>query len=114
VVDPTAQARLADAVAATAAYRDAHARDRQDDAAGRYPDAVRLAVGVAPDGATAAFERLDQALVGAVDAERAAFAREMAAARAWRTGLAIGTGVLALAAAAAVALGLSRRLEGYR
>jgi hypothetical protein len=114
VLDPTAQARLADAVAATAAYRSAHDRVHDDDAAGRYPDAVRLAVGAGQDGATTAFEQLDGALVAAVDAERAAFAREMAAAQAWRTGLAIGTGVLALAAAVAVAFGLSRRLEGYR
>ena len=113
VIGPTAEARVADADAAEAAYQAAHVPIGQAVAGGNYADAVRLAVATTPQGPTAAFGRLDGALVDAVTAERAAFAREVATAQAWRStlvGVAIGTG---LVAAVAAAVGLTRRLKDY-
>ncbi len=95
-------------------YATAHQDVRRLDREGLYPAAVEAAVGDQPDSAATAFVRLNAALADAVTHERTAFAEDISRARNWLRGLAIGTGVLALAAAVGVALGVRRRLEEYR
>ena len=67
-----------------------------------------------PSGSAAAFDRLGGTLAGAVEAEDDAFARDIRRADGALVGLVFGTGALALAAAAAAAWGIGRRLEEYR
>jgi hypothetical protein len=68
-----------------------------------------------PASATTAFRRLDSALTTPVDHERTAFSDDIQRARDWwLVGLPWGTGLLALAAAVGVALGIRQRLEEYR
>lgn len=102
------------AVGLALGYAAAHHDVRQLDAKGLYPAAVEAAVGDQPDSAATAFVRLNAALADAVTHERKAFTEDIDRARNWLRGLAIGTGVLALAAAVGVALGVRQRLEEYR
>jgi hypothetical protein len=68
-----------------------------------------------PASATTAFRQLDSALTTVVDHERTAFSDDIQRARDWwLVGLPWGTGLLALAAAVGVALGIRQRLEEYR
>jgi hypothetical protein len=65
--------------------------------------------------AAARFKTLDQTISTAIDRERAVFGDDIQHAQSgWLTSLPIGTGLLALAAAVGVALGIHRRLEEYR
>ena len=95
-------------------WQAAHRQVRELDDGGRYPDAVGSVVTATPGGSGAAFERLDAAFVEAIDAERGAFAAATASAASALTGLVAGPAVLALLAAAAVAVGLGRRIGEYR
>ncbi|MGQ0718995.1 MAG: hypothetical protein ACT4NP_17115 [Pseudonocardiales bacterium] len=95
-------------------YASAHEQVRVLDDRGEYTDAVNAAVNTRMAGAATAFDRLSPALKTAVDHEREAFGNDIDRARGWLTGLPIGTGALALAAAAGVALGIRQRLEEYR
>ena len=95
-------------------WQAAHRQVRDLDDGGRYTDAVASVVTTTPGGSGAAFERLDAAFGEAIDAERAAFADATASAASALTGLVAGPAVLALLAAAAVAVGLGRRIGEYR
>ena len=95
-------------------WQAAHRQVRELDDGGRYTDAVASVVTTTPGGSGATFERLDAAFVEAIDAERAAFAAATASAASALTGLVAGPAVLALLAAAAVAVGLGRRIGEYR
>jgi hypothetical protein len=92
----------------------AHKRVRDMDEVGNYPGAVASVVQTAPAGSGATFARLDAELGVAIDAERAAFADATASAASALTGLVAGPALLALLAAAAVAVGLGRRIGEYR
>ena len=95
-------------------WRAAHRRVRELDDSGQYPQAVGLIAGAEPTGSTAAFERLDAALGKAIVAEREAFTVEDRRAGSALTGLTVGPTVLALLAAAAVLVGIGRRVGEYR
>ena len=95
-------------------WQAAHRRVRELDDGGQYKEAVASVLTTAPGGSGAAFERLDGALAEAIDAERSAFADAAAAAGRATTGLTTGPALLALLAAAAVAVGLGRRIGEYR
>lgn len=60
------------------------------------------------------FGRLDCALTRTVDYEREAFRGDIDRAQGWLTGLDFGTGAVAIAAAAGVAVGIRKRLEEYQ
>lgn len=93
---------------------DAHRRVRELDDGGQYQAAVAAATGPDPRGSGVTFERLDAALAGAIEAERAGLTAKAEQAGATLTGLAAGPAVLVLLAAGAVAFGVGRRVEEYR
>ncbi|HKR49243.1 MAG TPA: hypothetical protein VJT72_06615, partial [Pseudonocardiaceae bacterium] len=92
-------------------YTSAHAEFQNLDKVGADAKAIDTAVN-----ATAAkFIELDQTITNAVDRQRTAFGDNIRHAQGWwLTGLPIGTGLLAFAAAVGVALGIRQRLEEYR
>ena len=106
--------RLTAIAVAVGDWQAAHRRVRELDDGGRYTEAVASVVTTTPGGSGAAFERLDAALADAIGAERAAFAVAADSAAGALTGLAAGPAALALLAAAAVAVGLGRRIGEYR
>jgi hypothetical protein len=112
--EPASDGRIADVRAATEQWNDAHRRLRELDDGGRYRDAVASATGADPEGSGAAFDRLGAVLSHTIDAERAEFRVDAAAAATALTGIAIGPPLLALVAAAAAAVGIGRRVEEYR
>ncbi|MGH3912293.1 MAG: hypothetical protein ACRDTC_02605 [Pseudonocardiaceae bacterium] len=102
-------------------YREAHQQVRRLDADGQYDQAVATALSTptsdpldCPLTEDTTFGRLDCALTEAFDYERAAFKGDIDQAHGWLAGLALGTGALALAAAAGVVMGIRSRLEEYR
>ncbi len=99
------------AISAAVGYQEAHKEVvRRLGEGGVYRQAVDAALGAG----ASTFNRLGSALAGAVYHERTEFKSDIARAQRWLTGLAVGTGGLALAAAVGVALGIRRRLEEYR
>lgn len=100
--------------AAALAWQQAHRRLRELDDAGRYAEAVASATGADPAGSGVTFERLDASLSSVVAAERAAFDADADAANAALAGLSSGPAVLVLLAAAAVIVGIGRRVGEYR
>jgi uncharacterized membrane protein YqjE len=111
---PDARVRIGEAVAAAADYRAAHQQVHRAAAEGRFADATQLALAEGAPGTSAAFDRLDAALVAAVGAERRAFAERMAAAAAWRWALPAGSVVCTLLVVGAAARGVGGRLREYR
>jgi hypothetical protein len=100
------------AVGAALGYQEAHKEVvRQLDEGGEYRQAVAVTLRGDP---ASTFNRLGSALAVAVEHERTEFKSDIARAQRWPTGLAVGTGGLALAAAAGAALGVRKRLEEYR
>jgi len=100
------------AIGAALGYQEAHKEVvRRLGEGGEYRQAVDATLRGDP---ASTFDRLGSALAAAVDHERAEFKGDIARAQRWPTGLAVGTGGLALAAAVGVALGIRRRLEEYR
>jgi hypothetical protein len=112
--EPASVGRIADVRAATEQWNDAHRRLRELDDGGNYRDAVSSATGADPEGSGVAFDRLGAVLSQTIDAERAEFRVDAAAAATALTGIAIGPPLLALVAAAAAAVGIGRRVEEYR
>jgi hypothetical protein len=102
------------ALAAERSYAGAHQAVARDLAAGQPDDAGQIAVGSDPDSSAAKFTALDSALATAAGNEEAASNGEIATAQAWRTGLAVGVGVLLALACLAFGLGVRERLEEYR
>jgi hypothetical protein len=107
---PGAADRLTAIAEAVGDWQAAHRRVRELDDGGRYPEAVASVVTTTPDGSGAAFERLDAALADAIGAERAAFADSAESVAGALTGVTVGTALLPLLAAGAVAAGLGRRI----
>jgi hypothetical protein len=114
VTDPDARVHVEQAVTAAADYRTAHEQVKRAAGEGRSTDAAQLALARDPGGTSAAFDRLDAALVAAVGAERRAFTEQTAAAAAWRAALPVGSAVVPLLVLAAAVWGLRGRLAEYR
>jgi len=92
------------------AWPSAHAHLRRASEDGRQGEAVALAAGLAAED----FDRLDLTLAHAVAGERDAFRDGIDAAQHALRGLAGGTALLAITAAAGASRGIGRRLEEYR
>ena len=108
--DPAARDLVETSVRQARVWMATHRLVQQRSTSGQRDEAVALAVG---EGART-FDDLDATLSRAVAGERAALRREMDAARRALGGLAVGTGLLGLVAAAATARGIGTRLEEYR
>lgn len=111
---PGSADRLTAIAVAVGDWQAAHRRVRELDDGGRYREAVESVVTTTPGGSGATFDRLDAALGDAIAAERTAFAAAADSAAGALTGLTVGTALLGLLAAAAVAAGLGRRIGEYR
>jgi hypothetical protein len=98
----------------TNAWLDAHNRIRDLDNKGQYEDAVKAAIGDAPDSGATAFAKLDENLLKALNAGRQEFLNQTLTAQNALTGLVPGIVVLALIAAAGVIVGIAQRLREYR
>lgn len=97
--------------AAVRNYTSAHAEFQNLAKVGADAKAIDAAVSTT----ATRFTELDQTVSNAVDRERTAFGGDIQHAQGWwLTGLPVGTGLLALAAAIGVALGIRQRLEEYR
>jgi hypothetical protein len=92
----------------------AHRHVRELDDGGQYLQAVASVTGADPTSSNAAFERLDAVMDKAIVAERGTFTVEDSRAGSALTGLAVGPAALTLLAAAAVIVGIGRRVEEYR
>lgn len=98
---------------AFATWRERHAEAREKDVSGDYEGAVGMVIGA--EGSTgASFDAVDRALGKASRHEQAQFAESAGTGRAASTGLVAAAAVLAAAGAAAVLLGIGRRLSEYR
>lgn len=105
---------LGQAVANAEAWVAAHAKIRELDDTGAHEDAVRVATADAPESAAAAFGKLDDNLINALNAGRAEFVTRTSRAGQALTGLVPGVVGLAVVAAAGVAIGIRERLREYR
>jgi len=113
--DESELARTIDAAADNVtAWFAAHARIRELDDGGQYTEAVRLAVGDAPDGAAAAFGQLDENLRLAIAQGRTVFYADTSRAARAMTVMVPGLVALAALAAAGIAVGVWQRLREYR
>ncbi|GAA3009102.1 hypothetical protein [Actinokineospora diospyrosa] len=92
----------------------AHRKIRELDDGGQYEEAVKVAIGDAPDSAAAAFGKLDKNLITALNAGRDEFFTQTTKAGNALTGLVPGIAVLAVIAAAGITLGIRERLREYR
>ena len=81
---------------------------------GNYRAATQVALGSGEDDSTPAFDKLDHALVKAMDQSRTELRDDILNARRGLAGATVGGIVLSLGAAVAVALGLWPRLSEYR
>jgi hypothetical protein len=81
---------------------------------GNYLAATQVALGSGEDDSTPAFDKLDRALVKAMDQSRKELRDDILNARQGLAGATVGGIVLSLGAAVAVALGLWPRLSEYR
>nr|WP_156893687.1 hypothetical protein [Actinokineospora enzanensis] len=106
--------QLQQAVDNAAAWVAAHRKIRELDDGGQYEDAVKAAIGDAPDSAATAFAKLDQNMIAALNAGRTEFFTQTSGAGKALTGLVPGVAVLALIAAAGITLGIRERLREYR
>jgi len=112
--DQEGRALVETAIGEAVGYREAHEEVRQLDADGEYGRAVAAALRPDPASGLTTFDRLESALTDAVEYEREEFQSDINRAQGWLTGLAVGIGALALAAAVGVVLGVRSRLEEYR
>ena len=112
--DQEGRALVETAIGEAVGYREAHEEVRQLDADGEYGKAVAAALRADPASGLTTFDRLESALTDAVEYEREEFQSDINRAQGWLTGLAVGIGALALAAAVGVVLGVRSRLEEYR
>lgn len=111
--DRAGQALVETAISEAVGYREEHREDRLLDTGGDR-QTVDAALRAGPATGRTAFEQLESALRAAVDHEREAFQGAIGRAQVSLTGLAVGIGALASAAAVGVVLGVNRRLEEYR
>lgn len=111
--DPAALEQVDEAVAETGAWLQAYEGVRER--AETDPEtAIDLVLNTQAGGTATAFEALETTLSTAIDEQGRAFTRDIDQARGALGGLVVGTGVLALLAAAAASWGIGRRLEEYR
>jgi hypothetical protein len=106
--------QAADASRIAGAWYSAHRNVRSLDDSGKYPAAVRLALGPGPAQSGGLFGRVDADLTGAMTADQASFASAAQSGQGALTGLEAGVIVLALVMAAGCWWGISRRLAEYR
>jgi hypothetical protein len=97
-----------------AQWRRADDRINKYIAVGDYRSATRVALGSGADDSTPAFDKLDRALVKAMEQSRRELRDDILNARRGLAGATLGAIVLSLGAAVAVALGLWPRLSEYR
>ena len=92
----------------------AHRHVRELDDGGQYLQAVASVTGTDPTSSNTAFEHLDAVVHKAIVAERGTFTVEDSRAGSALTGLTVGPAVLTSLAAAAVIVGIGRRVGEYR
>ena len=97
-----------------ARWRQADERINAYISVGNYQAATQVALGNGDDDSTPAFDKLDHALVKAMDQSRSQLRDDVLNARRGLSGATAGGVVLSLGAAVAVALGLWPRLNEYR
>jgi hypothetical protein len=112
--DSAGRAAVDAATADVRRWREVHRQLRLLDDTGRYPDAVRLAIGSDADSAGGLFARVDAALAEGIRHGGERFDREVARARGALGGVGAGLGVLTALLLLGVALGLTRRIMEYR
>jgi hypothetical protein len=95
-------------------WRQANDRINSYISVGNYRAATQVALGNGEDDSTPAFDKLDEALVKAMDQSRTHLRNDVLNARSGLSGAQLGGVVLSLGAAIAVALGLWPRLKEYR
>lgn len=95
-------------------WRQANDRINSYISVGNYRAATQVALGKGEDGATPAFDKLDEALTSAMEQSRLYLRNDVLNARGGLSGAQVGGVVLSLGAAIAVALGLWPRLKEYR
>jgi hypothetical protein len=95
-------------------WRQANDRINAYISVGNYRAATQVALGNGEDDSTPAFDKLDEALVKAMDQSRTHLRSDVLNARSGLSGAQVGGVVLSLGAACAVALGLWPRLKEYR
>ncbi len=95
-------------------WRQANDRINAYISVGNYRAATQVALGNGEDDSTPAFDKLDEALVKAMDQSRTHLRSDVLNARSGLSGAQLGGVVLSLSAACAVALGLWPRLKEYR
>jgi hypothetical protein len=95
-------------------WRQADARVNDYIAAGDYQRATEVALGTDDNGATAAFDELNDALSNGIESNRAQLRDDISSARRALSGTTVGGAMLSGGAALAVALGLWPRLSEYR
>jgi hypothetical protein len=95
-------------------WRQANDRINAYIAVGNYRAATQVALGNGEDDSTPAFDKLDDALVKAMEQSRTHLRNDILNARSGLSGAQVGGVVLSLGAACAVALGLWPRLKEYR
>jgi hypothetical protein len=95
-------------------WRQANDRINAYISVGNYRAATQVALGNGADDSTPAFDKLDEALVKAMDESRNHLRSDVLNARSGLSGAQVGGVVLSLGAACAVALGLWPRLKEYR
>jgi hypothetical protein len=112
--DPDLADRVAVLRSAAVAWDAAHRGVRALDDGGRYPEAVASVVGHSPESSGGAFDSLDAALAEAIRQERAEYAVDVGSAEDALVALPWVAAALALVAAAAVVVGIGRRVGEYR
>jgi hypothetical protein len=115
---PAVRAAVDRAVAAIAKWYTEHGTLRQADQAGRYADAVALAIGSSADSGTPStaslFREVDGDLAAGIAAAHDQFDRQASAAGGALAGEIAGFTVLTLLLLAAAGVGIQRRIAEYR
>ena len=106
--------RLTGAAGLLARWRQADERINDYIAVGNYRAATQVALGTAADDSTPAFDRLNDALSGAIEESRRQLRGDILSALRVLSGTTVGGALLAVGAALAVALGLAPRMNEYR
>lgn len=115
VDEPPLAGHLDDAMTSAGSWLRAHAAVREQDDAGNYSQAVKIAIDEdEPKGSAAAFARLDDDLRAAISAGRQGFFDDTTSASRALTLLAPAWAVLGVIAAFGVAVGIRERLREYR
>jgi hypothetical protein len=112
--DAVDKSDLHDAAQLLAQWRRADDRINAYISVGNYRAATQVALGSGENDSTPAFDKLDRALVKAMEQSRHELRDDILNARRGLSGATVGAIVLSLGAAVAVALGLWPRLSEYR